>query len=791
MKDSALRLLAGAACLLVASCGGGGSGDGGNGGGSTPPESAPPEEEQTPASSSYPEMDEVAAEAYAAGAEFNGIDPSCSGSTNPGCTGTSNYALQNIHHAHTAKLADGTRLRGKGTLIAVVDDGFRTTHQELAGKTIHIYRGNIPSFAVMDHGTAVAGVAAGNADGDEMMGVAPEADLHLTSWEVANNNGTFLEHLTGATRDAAARGAVVQNNSWGFESETAADETLAAFEASGADSFAEYAADGSSDLEADYQSLFDAYSDFQETGVIVFANSNDETLGDASTLAALPRFVPELEGAWLTVSNARFTIDESDGSILDADLLSAPCGSAAEFCLTSDGTAYVPWPSAASDPDGDPDAAYTVATGTSLAAPQVSGQIALISQAFPNLSPEEVTTRLLVTAQRNWAGFQNSISGSTPFAGGVTRSYSDLYGHGVPDMKAALEAVGGVSIATGNNVFSGRRTSLDGGIATGGPVVGNAVAKAMGKRDIMVVDALGTDFYLSGKALGANGADGGLSSGQADAGQLARNIDQVAASFAFLETTGSISVPALESAAVPKLFFSQTHANLGGDTAFSRLFPLGDGRFLQLAGHMEQTESAGNTAFSLSRLTARENFATELSFSFGHSANRFFGYTASGPFLPAEDTGNVAVGFSVSKALSSAWSVGAYAEFGSGFVGDDPSALVDYGAFAYASGGLSARRRGVATGHDTLDLYAGVRPKTVAGKADFSLPVGRDLDGTIQYEEIGVDLAKSDLPLRLGFVYRNRTERDFDVLFGLNTDFMAGSDPDPVLSVSLGLKKKF
>ncbi|MCT7374385.1 S8 family peptidase [Chelativorans salis] len=782
MRDFTLRLIAGATFLLVAGCGGGGSNSDSNGG------SSPPDDEPPASSSDYPVMNETAAASYAATSEFKGVDPSCSGSRNPGCSGTTNYALQNIHYAHTATLDDGTRLRGKGTLIAVVDDGFRRSHREFSGKTIHTFFGG-QSFATEDHGTGVAGVAAGNADGNEMMGVAPEADLHLTSWESVSNTSGLLDHLAAATDDAASRGAVVQNNSWGFAEQTAADEEMAAFEASDAESYAEYLAGGNTSLAADWQNLFEAYDNFQETGVVVFANSNNQNLGaaddgesDASSWAALPLFVPELSEAWLAVSNARFTVDESDGSILDAELQSAPCGSAARFCLTSEGYTYAPTASS--------NTSYGVATGTSFAAPQVSGQIALLAQAFPNLSPAEWTVRLLATARTGWDGFQNSKAGEQTFAPGVKHAYSSLYGHGVPDIKAALSPVGGLAIASGDNVFSGPRTSLDEGIATAGPVVGNAIAKTLAKRDIMAVDALGTDFYLPGRALGAEGANGGFSSGQANAGQLARNVEGVATSFSFLEA-GSIAVPALEDAAVPKLFFSQTLANLGGDTAFSHVFPLGEGRFLQFAGHMEQVKEGSSAAFSLSRLTARENFATELSFSFGHSANRFFGNAANGPFLPAEDTGNVAAGFSISTALSSAWSVGAYAEFGSGFVGDDPSALVDYGAFAYASGGLSARRRGVITGRDTLDLYAGLRPKTVAGKADLSLPVGRDTDGTIHYEEIGIDLAKADLPLRLGFVYRNRTASDFDVLFGLNTDFVAGSDPDPVLSVSLGLKKKF
>src|SRR5690606_23443460 len=159
--------------------------------------------------------------------------------------------------------------------------------------------------------------------------------------------------------------------------------------------------------------------------------------------------------------------------------------------------------------------------------------------------------------------------------------------------------------------------------------------------------------------------------------------------------------------------------------------------------------------------------------------------------MDTESTGNVAAGIGLSRSLTKAWSVGAYAEFGSGFVGEDPAALVDYGAFAYASGGLTAPRRGVLTGNDVLVFYAGVRPAAVAGEGDVHLAVGRDVDGTIRYDHFSVDLASSDLPMRLGFVYRNHAEQDFDVLFGFNADFMAGSDPEPVYSVSLGLKKAF
>ncbi|MCT7374384.1 S8 family serine peptidase [Chelativorans salis] len=807
MGDTIRRLLAGAACAVIAGCGGGG-------GSSDPGLGTPPPQEPGPSPSPDPEPDQLtldaaAAAKYAMGREFGNLDPSHNGEDNhrkrygypngctaealrgANCASAGNYLLQNIHFAHTAKLPDGTKLRGQGTRIAVLDSGFDVDHQELEDKDIVAY-GDLP---VHRHGTAAAAVAAGKKDGKGIMGVAPEAGLHLAALPKDN----WVRPVMEATKDAAEHGAVVQNNSWGLaeEYDTAANDQLADFNAAGAN-FADYADFLSLRLGApagDLRDLFESYRDFQKTGVIVFANSNDNELGaavypdknkaDVEAWAALPVFpgYEDLREAWLVVSNAFFTVDEKDGSILDAELLSAPCGSAARFCLTSDGTAHAP------NPDWGDDG-YGVSSGSSLAAPQVSGMIALLAQAFPDLSPAEWTARLLATARTDWKSFQQSIIGEQTFASGITHAYSSLYGHGLPDMKAALAPVGKLSVASGDNVFSGKRTSLAAGIATAAPVIGNGVAKAIAGREVMVIDALGTDFYVPGKALGGKAA-ATQPAGTADARDMVGNVEQVAGTFAFMERGGGAPVP-LHDVTVPKLFFSQSLGHLGGKTAFSRLFPLnGKGRFLQLAGHIGQEGDGSDAAFSLSRLAASDKFATELSFSFGHSAGGFFGAETRGPFVAANNTGSAAAGLSFSAALPDGWSVGVYAELGSSFVRADPTALVDYGASAYASGGLTARRRGVITGRDTVDLYAGVQPRPVAGKADVHLPVGRKDDGTILYDKLTVDLAEADMPLRLGLVYRNRTNNDFDMLFGLNTDFTASREPDPALSLSLGLKKTF
>ena len=101
--------------------------------------------------------------------------------------------------------------------------------------------------------------------------------------------------------------------------------------------------------------------------------------------------------AWITVANVNIAGTTSQ----TFSLYSAPCGLTASYCLAADGTNIL-------GPGGND---YTVggftyenSTGTSFAAPQVSGAVALLAAHFPNHTPEALTDRLLASAN-NVIGF--------------------------------------------------------------------------------------------------------------------------------------------------------------------------------------------------------------------------------------------------------------------------------------------------------------------------------------------------------------------------------------------------
>ena len=374
------------------------------------------------------------------------------------------YKNINLHKALAYSNGSGLML-GSGEVIAIMDSGFmingagsnNTTHQEFNGKTITAL--NATYFTLYNsssnsHGTGVAGVALGNYGTGASMGVAPAADLHIHQYNLTGTAASYANWWALGTDDAKSDGAVVQNNSWGFDDSQTLNAGQTAYNASWAiNDYVTYKSNNSltssatlaahasldndgngandvwaSNTAAQWDTYVASLNSFQQTGVVVFALSNNSTFDDADVSAALPELYPELEEAWITVANV-----EIDGtgamSGKTYTLQSAPCGSTAEYCLAADGTDIL-MPGGSQFLSGS--FYYKVATGTSFAAPQVSGAVALLATHFPNHSPEQLTDRLLASAYNDWAAF--GVDGTVTFGNGVVHGYSTDYGHGIMDI---------------------------------------------------------------------------------------------------------------------------------------------------------------------------------------------------------------------------------------------------------------------------------------------------------------------------------------------------------------------
>lgn len=354
-----------------------------------------------------------------------------------------------VHYAHAAGLT------GAGQTVAIVDDGFLQQHEVFRDGQLSI--SGSPSDE--DHGTHTASVVAGSSS--TMIGIAPGANLLLGGYDTSQTRAD-------ATRDAIALGAVSQSNSWGFigtsASQTSHDEIFS----------------GTSG-----QAYLSALKDYAKTGVVVFSSSNETNDTQSTLMPSLPVIHPELEAGWLAAINADAEMDGDD--IIGAKRISAACFEAAPWCLAAEGTWYG---AIASGTDS-----YAYNTGTSFSAPMISGALALLAEAFPDLTAHQLRIRLLASADNSFEGFTSD--GSVELAEGFSHDYSDEWGHGFVNVKNALLPIGEPKVTQNDGTTL---TPLK-PMMISGSASGDAVSRSLGDVRVLAQDDLAGRFSLPAVSL--------------------------------------------------------------------------------------------------------------------------------------------------------------------------------------------------------------------------------------------------------------------------------------------------
>ncbi len=306
-----------------------------------------------------------------------------------------------------------------------------------------------PGHEFIAHGTHVAGTIAANRDGVGMHGVSFGSDLAVAkiqpdSFAYVDMNGgePRVRVAPGRLKDGglpqlyaqlADQGVRAVNHSWGFGpgvdpvTEAAMDDFLAAQE---------------------NQPLIDTLArGSMQTGVIqVWAagNHNDADLIPedspvAGLHASVPRARPDVEPYWLSVVNV------NRNNVLDHSMR---CATTAQWCIAAPGTGilstvlaedssvdYTLIPSA----DGGmkasikriPTHGYDTYSGTSMAAPHVTGALGLLFERYPYLDNAQVRDVLLTTA-------------TDLGAPGV----DEVYGWGLVNLERAIEGYGQLRVDT-------------------------------------------------------------------------------------------------------------------------------------------------------------------------------------------------------------------------------------------------------------------------------------------------------------------------------------------------------
>ena len=339
---------------------------------------------------------------------------------------TAEYARSDGPSFHNAITAWQQGANGTGVVIGVVDGGIDTTNPEFAGR-ISAGSGDVTGAgrALLnpdsDHGTDVALVAAAARDNAGVMGIAWNATLLMARADTAGSCATatgcaFDDIAIAAGLDrAVAGGAKVVNISLGGDPASAtmlAAVTRAA--AAGVVVVVSAGNDGTANPD-----LFAANLRAAGNGNVIIAGSVDNT-GTISTF--------------------------SDRAGTEAQYYLAALGDSV-CCTYQNGQIKVTVKNGQSFVE--------VFSGTSFSAPQIAGAVALLRQAFPNLTATQVVDLLLKTARD--AGDPGTDA---------------VYGRGILDIAAAFAPQGALSLAGGTKLVA-----LGAG-GTTSPAMGDAATTA-------------------------------------------------------------------------------------------------------------------------------------------------------------------------------------------------------------------------------------------------------------------------------------------------------------------------
>ncbi|MEN9316001.1 MAG: hypothetical protein RIS35_2394 [Pseudomonadota bacterium] len=313
---------------------------------------------------------------------------------------------------------------GQGVLVGLLDSGVRATHVELAGRVAAGWDATGgDGVDRMGHGTMVAGFVAAARDGRGIAGTAPDA--RVLPVRVLNDAGVASDAaLSAGVRYAAARASILNLS-----------------------------------LAAPVPIAGAALREAAERGTLVVVAAGNRGAAAPDWPA---RFARE---AWAHGAGSVIVVGAVDAQNRIA-AYSNRAGDTAAWYLVAPGSAVLSASYAS-------DTAYGVQTGTSMAAPAVSGAAALLQSRWPRLTGGEVASILLATARDLGA------PGIDP-----------VYGRGLLDVEAAMRPVGTLTTLVGG---VDRPLSAT-GLMTSPGTVAIAQAVARGGLQVVALDAYRRDF---------------------------------------------------------------------------------------------------------------------------------------------------------------------------------------------------------------------------------------------------------------------------------------------------------
>jgi hypothetical protein len=634
---------------------------------------------------------------------------------------------------------------GDGIQVAVVDTGVYAAHTDINANMVTAVTGSdtVNSDNNPDddegHGSHVAGIIAAEKNSSRMHGVAYNADIY--AFKALNSSGagsdTTLGNALGLIEDIAAIDII--NNSWGTNADCSSASACRALGTTIYDNWEDlsqlstpkisvFAAgnDGESEPSAECQTMV-YNSDINAVSVCVVATSH--YAGSSYYVA---------DGALATFSNK--------------------CGKVSAYCIAAPGDYLYSLTSSSSS--------YTFNSGTSMAAPMVSGGLALIMQEFSSLTPAQVVSRLLTTANDSGEYSQTSI-----------------YGHGMMNLNAATAAVAKLQTINGSNLLDDPNTSyndLVNNSFTSSAAFSNALSSALNGQTMEVYDSFDRanfdvavdSFFTTGSYTSQNTVENHMARLQPKTMEKVKN-KTLYGSFT-VETDGNFigssmfqsagdflalgfnqSTNSFENAVDPLSHFFND-SNFGNNYLVNPYFNTGSGQDYFMSFNTDSsfgfdsfTNADGNDlgiAFNLNPLSSSDEgikSSGDLQIAFGanYEQNKFLNSTSTGVFATGDLSNTNFTGLKYKKNLGDDFTF-----VGSGFAG---YTYIDKAADSYIDSSTplltSSFTLGLAKANflkkdQRIGFFINQPQRVEDGSLNLRVPTSSDRDRTVTYSNLNVDL---------------------------------------------------
>lgn len=389
----------------------------------------------------------------------------------------------------TVDLAWARGFTGRGVTIGVIDQGFDLTHLDFAGKVVATKNFVSPNMSWGIHGTAMAGVAAANKNNYGTLGVAPDAKLVFAQVGSGGTTNSIVESAVYRALDwTSLQGASVINLSFGVG--YASNFVNSVYRNPITGTYFSPSAYGVNYGAA--SSVINNYRVATDRGSILVVAAGNQALPYAEFPAM---YATRTDFSNKLILNGRMIVV---GAVDNNNKLASFSNAAGHLCQNFKGTQcldtyltrdfYVVAPGVnvtVTQPNqlsGNKNIATTM-SGTSPAAAYVSGGMAIIKQAWPQLKPEQLVHLILTTTKDLGAPGTDNI-----------------YGRGLVDLNKAVAPQGNLILAARNLVLPSAGLSSTSGSMTTGFVQIFRSTSVLSK--IQVLDDYGRNYTADlGKAI--------------------------------------------------------------------------------------------------------------------------------------------------------------------------------------------------------------------------------------------------------------------------------------------------